>query len=263
MSEDGILLDPDNMAKILNWPVSKMVHKGRCIQGLGSYYCHFIWDFSDWMWPLVVQTKRDKPFQWTKECQRAFQDIKGPFVGPDVMIFPTNDREFILDTDASDETIGVVLTQIQTRVEEVIAYCSQTLGKSEQNYCASDKELLVVMYFMEYYKHYLLDQCFRVHSNHKALKWLFSLKETKHRVAMWTEALSEFDFKVEYQQGKKMEMQMHCPGAQAQRTVPALHQQTAEECRLPCKVCKKCLRWAEHMWGELPGVPTTILGNPI
>ena len=67
-----------------------------------------------------------------------------------------------------------------------------------QNYCVTDRDLLVVKYFMECYKNYLLDQYFRVHSNHEALKWLFSLKEPKHRVVRWIETLSKFDFKVEY-----------------------------------------------------------------
>ena len=70
-----------------------------------------------------------------------------------VMAFPTNDKKFILDTNASDETIGAVVTQIQTGVERVIAYGSQTLGKSEWNYCATNAKLLVVKFFVECYKH--------------------------------------------------------------------------------------------------------------
>ena len=68
------------------------------------------------------------------------------------MAFPNDDGELILDTNALAGTIGVVLAQIQIGVERV----SQTLAKSEWNYCATDRELLTVKYFVEYYKHYLL-----------------------------------------------------------------------------------------------------------
>ena len=71
------------------------------------------------------------------------------------MSFPTDDGLFILDTDASDETIGAVLSQVQLG-REVIAFSSQSLGKSERNYCATDRELLALKYFVQYYKHYLL-----------------------------------------------------------------------------------------------------------
>ena len=174
------------------------MHDVRGILGLGSYYHCFIRNFSERVQPLVALTRKDKPFKWTELCQKAFDDIKQALISPKLMAFPTDDGKFILDTDPSDDTMRAVLSQIQAGVEKVIAYGSQTLGKSERNYCATDQELLAVKYFMEYYKHYLLGQYFRVHSNHEALIWLFSLKEPKHRILRWIEVLSEFNFEVEY-----------------------------------------------------------------
>ena len=78
------------------------------------------------------------------------------------MSFPTNDGLFIQDTDASDETIGAVLSQVQFGREKVIAFGSRSLGKSERNYCAMDRELLALKYFVQYYKHYLLGRKFIV-----------------------------------------------------------------------------------------------------
>ena len=63
LAEDGFLPDTGNVAKILNWPVHKMVHEKRGILGLGSYYHCFIWDFSDQVQPLIPLTKKGKPFQ--------------------------------------------------------------------------------------------------------------------------------------------------------------------------------------------------------
>ena len=121
------------------------------------------------------------------------------------MSFPTDDGLFILDTDASDETIGSVLSQVQLGREKVIAFGSHSLGKSERNYCATDRELLALKYFVQYYKHYLLGRKFVVRPDHESLKWLYSLKEPKHRIARWIEVLSEFD------QGENTAMQMLCP----------------------------------------------------
>ena len=60
----------------------------------------------------------------------AFDDIKQTLVSLDVMAFPTNDGEFILDTDASDETIGVMVTQIQTGVERKLPMVAEPQGSS-------------------------------------------------------------------------------------------------------------------------------------
>ena len=86
----------------------------------------------------------------------AFDDIKQALISPDIMAFPTDDGQFILDTDASNETVEAILAQVLSGVEKVIACRSQTLGKAEKNYCTTDWELLAVKYFIEYYKHYLL-----------------------------------------------------------------------------------------------------------
>ena len=178
------------------------------------------------------------PFKWMEECQKAFDNIKHALISPDIMAFPPDNGKFIPNTDASDETIGAVLTQIQAGEEKVISYDSQMVGKSERNYCVTDQELLTVKYFMEYYKHYLLGQHFRVHSDHEALKWLLYLKEPKHRIVRWIEVLSKFDFEAEYQPGKKhgnSEALSRYPSPRDLSCPPA-------ENELPYKSCMKCLK---------------------
>ena len=249
ITREGILPDPDNLAKIANWPVPWNVREVRGIIGLGNYYRRFVKDYSKRVQPLVSLTKKNTPFKWTQECQEAFEDLKRALLGPDIMSFPTDDGLFILDTDASDETIGAVLSQVQLGREKVIAFGSQSLGKSERNYCATDRELLALKYFVQYYKHYLLGRKFVVRSDHESLKWLYSLKEPKHRIARWIEVLSEFDFELEYQPGRKhsnADAMSRCPNPrQCSCDVVVEHD-------LPCKACKKCLHRAEQMIGTLP-----------
>ena len=249
VSQDGVSPDPDNIAKIANWPTPKNVWEVHGILGMGNYYCRFVKDFSQRVQPLVALTKKNTQFKWSLECQAAFDDIKQALTRPDIMAFPTDHDLYILDCDAADDSIGCVLSQKQSNEEKVIAYGSQTLGKSERNYCATDQELLAVKYFMEYYKHYLLGHHFRVRSDHEALKWLFSMKEPKHQIARWIEVLSEFDFELEYHPGKKhgnADALSRCPNPR-DCSCPV-----AEEHVLPCKSCKRCLRKAEIMLGTLP-----------
>ena len=90
------------------------------------------------MQPLVTFTKNYKPFKLIEKCQKIFDDIKQSLISSDIMAFPTDDGKFILNTNASDETTGAVLTQVQARGEKVTAYGSKALGKSERNYCVTD-----------------------------------------------------------------------------------------------------------------------------
>ena len=249
ITKERILPDPDNLAKIANWPVPRNVREVRGIIGLGNYYRRFVKDYRKRVQPLVSLTKKNTPFKWTQECQEAFEDLKKALLGPDIMSFPTDDGLFILDTDASDETIGAVLSQVQLGREKVIAFGSRSLGKSERNYCATDRELLALKYFVQYYKHYLLGRKFVVRSDHESLKWLYSLKEPKHRIARWIEVLSEFDFELEYRPGRQhsnADTMSRCPNPrQCSCDVVVEHD-------LPYKACKKCLHRAEQMIGTLP-----------
>jgi hypothetical protein len=48
--------------------------------------------------------------------------------------------------------------------EKVIAYGSRKLNKAETNYCVTDKELLALRHFVEYYRQYLPSTCLVVQS---------------------------------------------------------------------------------------------------
>ena len=81
---------------------------------------------------------------------------------------PNDEGKFILDTDASNRSIGGVLSQIQDGVERVIAYASRSLDRRESNYCVTRKELLAVVHFLRYFKQYLLGRQFKVRTDHAA-----------------------------------------------------------------------------------------------
>ena len=171
-------------------------------------------------------------------------------MSPEIMALPTNDGEYILDTDASLDAIGATLSQVQNGRERVIAYGGRTLSKTERNYCVTDRELLAVRYFIEYYRQYLLGRKFLVRTDHQALRWLFSLRDPKDKIARWLETLSAFCFSIEYRPGHK-----HANADAMSRRCPRPH-----ECRCPlledeeilkCGPCNKCKRRATLMDSDL------------
>ena len=110
INTDGVLPDPDNVEKIVNWPVPRTVREVRGFLGLGNYYRKLIKGYSERMRPLTKLTKKDVPFEWKEECERAFQFLKEALTGPEIMSLPTDEGLYILDTDASLDTIGAVLS---------------------------------------------------------------------------------------------------------------------------------------------------------
>ena len=89
-------------------------------------------------------------------------------------------------------------------------------------------------------------------SDHESLKWLFGLQEPKHRVVWSIEVLSEFDFEIEYRPRKKHGNAdaLSCCSNSQDCCCPLIG-----EDELQCKSCKKCLKQAEQMLGDLPAYP--------
>ena len=222
-------------------PVS--VSEVRQFLGLCSYYRRFVKGFSSLARPLADLTKKDSELKWTQECQDSFETLKSKLIGPDIMAFPLDQGDYILDTDASNFGIGAVLSQIQDGKERVIAYASRTMSRAEKNYCVTDKELLALRYFVEYFRHHLLGRQFTVRTDHQAIKWLFSLKNPKSRIQRWIEILSAYNFSIEYRAGPKhgnADGLSRCPNP---RDCQCPEVDTLDS--LKCGPCKKCIKRSE------------------
>nr|GEZ33475.1 hypothetical protein [Tanacetum cinerariifolium] len=106
------------------------------------------------------------------------------------------DLPFELMCDASDFAKGAVLGQRHKKHFKPIHYASITMNDVESNYTTTEKEMLAVVYAFEKFLSYLIMNKSIVHTNHSALKYLFSKKDAKARLLWWVLLLQEFDFKV-------------------------------------------------------------------
>lgn len=115
--------------------------------------------FADIAQPLHQLVEKGKRFQWTEDCQQAFEQLKASLINAPVLAYPDPSKTFILDTDASDAGIAAVLSQEDGGHERVVAYASRALTKQELKNATTKKELLSMVTFTKHFKHYLLGVC--------------------------------------------------------------------------------------------------------
>ena len=199
----------------------------RSFLGICGYYRRFIEKFAEKAKPLTKLTEKGKSLIWTTECQEAFDELKNRLCNAPILGMPDFTKPFLLDTDASNFAIGAVLSQCIDGKERPIAYASRTLTKAERQYCVTRKELLAVVHFCKYFKHYLYGKRFTVRTDHGSLRWLMNFKSPEGQLARWLEVLSVFDMTIE-----------HRPGTQ-HRNADALS-------RLPCKQCGFQIDWEKQ-----------------
>ena len=106
--------------------------------------------------PLNDLLKKDQKFEWTEECQRAFDDLKKRFTEEPVLMMPDQTWPFQIETDASKYATGAVLTQLDLNGDRhPISFISKTLSPAERNYENYDRELLAIIQALEEWRHYI------------------------------------------------------------------------------------------------------------
>jgi hypothetical protein len=98
----------ENIRAILDWSTPRNVTKLRSFFELCSYYRRFVRGFSQLGEPLTNLTKHGA-FIWTEKSQEAFDHMKEVMCTCPVLALPDFTLPFVLECDASDEGIGVVL----------------------------------------------------------------------------------------------------------------------------------------------------------
>jgi len=177
VSAEGVSTDPSKIEAGKDWPTPEDVNEVRSFLGLTSYYRRFVPTFAEIAAPLHALTMKNKKFEWTTQCEHAFSKLKYSLISSPILAMPNDNDPFLLDTDACDVSIGVVLSQVKGGAERVIAYASRSLSKPERNYCVTRKELLAIVCYTKAFRQYLLGRQFVVRTGHLALQWLRSKPE--------------------------------------------------------------------------------------
>ena len=89
----------------------RTVKQVRIFSGLTNYYRKFIKNYANISRPLTNLLKKETPFKWNEETQKAFDLLKEKLCTAPVLIFPDLEKEFTLYTDSSGYAIGCCLCQ--------------------------------------------------------------------------------------------------------------------------------------------------------
>ena len=111
------------------------------------------------------------------------------------------------------------LSQIQDGEERVVSYASRLYSNAEERYFVTRKELLAAVFFLKYFRQYLLGRHFRLRTDHAALKWLRRTPEQIGQQSRWLEILEEFDFTIEHRPVLCTPTLTRCPGAHVDSVV--------------------------------------------
>ena len=111
VSAAGVSAHPDKTKAVAEWPEPSCIRDVRAWLGLTGYYRRFVKDYAQIAAPLTEMLKHGEKFCWTEEAQETFDSLKAALISPSILAMPTVGDLFTLDIDASDRSIGAVLSQ--------------------------------------------------------------------------------------------------------------------------------------------------------
>ena len=182
-----------------------------------NYLARFIPHLSTCRTPLQELLKKENNFIWAQNHQLCFDNIKEAVCKDITLKFYDPNLPIFIETDASQNGIGVVLLQpldsnftldennIPTKLMPV-AFASKTLTSAECNYPNVECELLGVVFGVLHFKHLTFGNEVNIITDHKPLVSLLkkSLAACSSRFSRLILKIVDCPLKVMYQPGRKM-----------------------------------------------------------
>ncbi|MES9881488.1 MAG: RNase H-like domain-containing protein, partial [Sedimenticola sp.] len=203
VTKNGISISPSKIDAVTSWPIPNTQKELQSFLGFVNYHRDHVEHFAEIAAPLYELSTTKGHIQLSDEHLTAFQTLKTRVTSAPCLSFPIPGGMFVIDVDASDRTIGGELSQFQNGTLKPICFASNTLLKTQLNYCTTRKELLSVVKFCRHFRHYLLGQRFLIRTDHNSLVWLTRFKDLQGQLARWVEELSQYDMEILHRDGKK------------------------------------------------------------
>ena len=205
------------MKDIWEWPVPKDIKELQSFLGAVNYLARFIPHLSALQAPLQGLPKKESEFIWSQNHQLCFDNIKEAVCKDIILKFYDPNLPIFIETDASQNGIGVVLLQpldsnftlnesiIPTKLMPV-AFASKTLTSTEHKYANIECELLGVVFGVLHFKYFTFGNEVNILTDHKPLVSPLkkSLAACSSRLSRLILKIVDYLLKVMYQPGRKM-----------------------------------------------------------
>ena len=170
--------------------------------GMITYLAPYIPKLSDHTAPLRKLLCKDSEFQWHHEQQSAFESLKHLICSADNLAYFDPSNPAVLQADASQEALGVALTQ----EGRPIAFASKSLTDTEKRYANIERELLACVFGALRFHTYLYGKPFLIESDHRPLEMISrkNLTAAPARLQRMLLRLQRYDYQITYKPGKEM-----------------------------------------------------------
>ncbi|XP_055584759.1 uncharacterized protein K02A2.6-like [Uranotaenia lowii] len=204
IDKHGLRPDPAKIDVIRNLPPPTDVTGVRSFLGAINYYGRFVPAMRTLRYPLDELLKGNKQFNWSADCQKAFDQFKTILASDLLLTQYSPDLPIVVSADASSVGVGATIShKFPDGSVKVIQHASRALTAAEQAYGQPDREGLALVFACTKFHKMLYGRSFTLQTDHAPLLRIFGSKKgiptyTANRLQRWALQLLLYNFHIEY-----------------------------------------------------------------
>ncbi|CAF1443856.1 unnamed protein product [Rotaria sp. Silwood1] len=204
VDKHGIRSSPSKTTAIIKMPRPDNISQLRSFLGMVNHYAKFIPKLTERLFPLYELLKRNKPWNWTFQCENTFKSIKEILISPLALVHYDPALPLVMAADASNVGVGaVIFHRYPNGSERVIAHASKTLTLTEKKYSQIEKEALALIFGVQKFDQFLRGRRFTLLTDHKPLITIFGSKNgipttSAKRLQRWALRLMGYSYDIQY-----------------------------------------------------------------
>ncbi|XP_010096980.2 uncharacterized protein LOC21407623 [Morus notabilis] len=188
VSNRGIEANPEKIKALQDmWSPTKPKEVQR-LTGCVAALNRFVSKATNKCVPFFDALKGSKRFEWTPQCEEAFQKLKEHLGKPPILSKPNVDEELSLYLSVSQHAISSVLVREEERVQLSIYYVSKRLGDAESRYSEMERLAVALMVASRKLRYYFQSHTIWVLTNH-LLRQALQKPKTSGRLLKWSRHL--------------------------------------------------------------------------
>ncbi|KAL0428268.1 UNVERIFIED_CONTAM: hypothetical protein Slati_3001600 [Sesamum latifolium] len=192
VTQRGIEANSDKVKAILDMGPPTNINEVQRLTGRIAALSQFISKSAEKGIPFFKTLRKVKNFEWTEECQQAFEDLKTYLAKLPLLVKPVPGDTLYLYISSTPQAVSSVLVREEEGNQTPIYYVSKVLNGAESRYPPIEKMALAFVVTARKLHSYFLSYPIGVKTN-TPLKQVLGKPETSGRLIKWAIELSEYD----------------------------------------------------------------------
>ncbi|XP_059432543.1 uncharacterized protein LOC132165870 [Corylus avellana] len=190
VSSRGIEANPEKIQAVLDMQSPKNVKQVQQLTGRIAALSRFISRSTDKCLPLFKILR--KAFEWSKECEQAFEQLKRYLVSPPLLSRAVPGETLYLYLAVSPTAVSAALIRVEEGVQKPVYFISRALHGAEERYVQMEKLAFTLVIASRKLQLYFQAHTINVLTEYPLKKVLRKL-DLSGRLINWAIEISEFD----------------------------------------------------------------------